>query len=187
MADNFQNSFAKYLLTNDQAELAELIKPEYLANISVHYDNFHESLIKILQNNFSQTSKLLGEKYFYQLAKEFSSKHLNTGLKLEKYGENFNEFVSNHKVIEQIPYIEEFINFEFQVNQILYTKRANTDNQETLQERVNLVSTEYNIRDIWYFTFNEDHTAPKIKKGDYNYLIYRKETIEILEIDPRKL
>ena len=186
---DFQKAFKTFLLTNNKDQIESfLYDDKATSNIDIHHTTFHESLFQIIKNNFKETEKLLGEEYFEHIAKEYIKTHQDSGLELQKYANDFPIYLEKKGASQYAPYIKEFANFEFIINQILcgkdiiYQEDIEIKNLTaemleqasfSLKENIFLLKSSYNIADIWDYCFSDGNKEIDIVNKDCYYLCYK--------------
>ena len=201
MLRKLQQDFAEFLVNNNKENISDFLSDKkHINNLDIHKNTFRGGLTKILENNFSQTMILLGEEYFKQVAQKYSSTHLKTDTNLHIYGKDFSIFLEYIGASEHVPYIKEFCDFEYIINQALY-KRDISKNKSSLtnlapetlaksslklHDNISLFKANYNLHDIWYFTLNQDNHISLKKENNY-YLIYKEnQEIDIILLSEAK-
>ncbi len=203
---DFQDNFSKFLIGKKEIEPQFLLSKKTQNILQIHKTTFLTSLINILENNFINTKKLLGEEYFYSVSKKYIKSHLSSGLKLQNYGKNFADFLIKLKTNKYVPYISDFVQLEFLINQVLCAKDISDiktiniqkwQSEDLLKARfslnkknIKILSSNYNLKDIWKFVFyskeEDDDNANIIEKKSY-HLIYKNHKEIVIKNISKKL
>ena len=80
--------------------------------LKIYENNICHSLIIALQDNFPVTLRLLGQEYFDSIAMDYSRENLPRTPLLMNYGENFPEYLSQLRALDDYPYMEDIAKLE---------------------------------------------------------------------------
>lgn len=202
MLKQLQEDFSAYLLGRDNNQ-GKLLKYFDLATskenaIEIYRNSFLNSLKAALKNNYSQTEKLLGAEYFAKISSAYINKFPESNLELCYYGKELGNFLDNHPTKDYLPYIKEFCDFEYLINALLFSTNISATNIDfakltsseletaefSLKDNINLFSANLNLKDLWYYSLQEDPSEEfELKNSTENYLLYKSsQDIQILHI-----
>jgi hypothetical protein len=193
-------------LANRQAQFLEAIfdsgnalefNPEAF---SIYQNNIFSGLTKALKSNYPVIHKLVGEKFFNAMARQYIQAWPSTSPDLNQYGENFAEFISAFKPAESLPYLSDTAKLEWAWHRIYHATHTPdfpfkkfaatvTDTENILfllPPSSTLLSSTFPIHEIWEANFKNDSAENEIfllPEKTFHYLLWRKHfemRIEIL-------
>ncbi len=207
---NIQHKFWKNL----RCQETSLVNTEFISaddkltatdKINIYRQTSCTAHVNALAQRYSCCEKILGEKYFKQLAKQYFYKYPATSQNLNLYGQFFPEFlqecVTKYAELKDYPYFPDLARFE-QAYELTYHAKddatfdfsalANLDAQShqnlcfKLSESLYILRSNYPIYEIWLTNQNKNRQQkiPAIDKSQY-LCIYREEFKPIVEkIEP---
>jgi hypothetical protein len=189
MPHKFQQTFQKAILTgNYSSELTELFETDGIpkeATIEIYRNNYIQNTIAALKITFPMTAKLLADQAFTLIATDFLYQNPPTEGHLLRYGEHFSNFVKKHQAATTLPFLSDFIEFEYQI----WTSHNANDSQANpgiMHNSTVLFSSNYSVHEIWQYC-TDTTIPPNLIQGNFYYLIIREQFftkfIPILEID----
>ncbi|MBL8630062.1 MAG: putative DNA-binding domain-containing protein [Rhodospirillaceae bacterium] len=94
--------------TDDAAAL--VTTPRRLA---IYRNNVQKSLVDVLSAAFPVVQRIVGERFFFALARDFAVKHLPDVPHLSVYGAGFPDFISGHAETKTLPYLSDVARLEW--------------------------------------------------------------------------
>ena len=197
----YQRYFSKTLFTTmpDNAWAQDEIKPagqlDIVRAIEVYQNNYVGACINTLKQVYPICVRVLGEKYFTVLAREYVQKNPSKSSDLNKYGNCFSLFLSQtmrkQNLAETLPYINELAVLEWHMHAAYYEtddesfdwlslQSLSIQEQEKLKpflsKSIYLLSTEFPVDKVW--TENIGSAPGEVienEKAPYHLVISRKD------------
>ena len=173
--------------------------------VAIYQNNVHGALQKSLAQTYPVCNKILGEKYFKQLASLYIKNYPSMNHDLNVYGEYFSDFIGVQNQLREelkdFPYLSDLVKLEWFYHQIYYAAQASAFNflaysqlseQQQAQSVFQLVpcfrfmSSDYPILSIWKLNQDELNTQQTVNSKPEKCCIYRKNNhIELIPIDTK--
>lgn len=94
--------------------------------VDIYRTTMREAHVRALANTYAGCEKILGVRYFRQLASEFYYRHPATHPDLNRYGEAFpdfvQDFIEHHAELAEYPYLPDLARLEWAYEQAYYAK-----------------------------------------------------------------
>ncbi len=81
--------------------------------LAVHRNNVQKSLVDVLAAAFPVVQRMVGEPFFYALARDFAVTHLPAVPQLSLYGADFAAFIATHQHAQQLAYLADVARLEW--------------------------------------------------------------------------
>jgi hypothetical protein len=204
----FQESFIQQVSSSSSADdflkylepCGDLLPDQQLA---IYQNNVHGALQKSLAQTYPVCKKILGEKYFKQLASLYIRNYPSVHYDLNVYGEHFSDFIGMQNQLREelkdFPYLSDLAKLEWFYHQIFYAAQASVfdflaysqlSEPQQAQSVFQLVpcfrfmSSDYPIVSIWQLNQNELDTQQTVSSKAEKYCIFRNNNhIELIPID----
>lgn len=199
----FQDAFKKIVLTGETHEelLSSLGDTQGVPShqrLNIHYNNFRETLSDSLAGIFPALQAFVGDVFVRGALKEFCVAKPPEHASLIGYGAEFANFLKNHRVSEQLPYIADIARLEWalyslqQVNEILYNQN-NSNRFYALSENVRLIKSQFPLMSLWSVAVGQlppeavhldqggQTVAALLRNGEISLLALDKKEKEFLE------
>lgn len=94
--------------------------------VDIYRTTMREAHVRALASTYAGCEKILGVRYFRQLASEFYNRHPATHPDLNRYGEAFpdfvQDFIEHHAELAEYPYLPDLARLEWAYEQAYYAK-----------------------------------------------------------------
>ncbi len=194
-SSSFADDFLKYL-----EPCGDLLPDQQLA---IYQNNVHSALQKSLAQIYPVCKKILGEKYFKQLASFYIKNYPSTNSDLNVYGDHFSDFIGMQNQLREelkdFPYLSDLVKLEWFYHQIYYTTQISVfdflaysqlSEQQQAQSVFQLVpcfrfmNSDYPVISIWQLNQDELNTQQTVNSKPEKYCIFRNNNqIELIPID----
>ncbi|MCX8514614.1 MAG: putative DNA-binding domain-containing protein [Burkholderiales bacterium] len=148
-------------------KLRELtISPNFATRLEIYETSVFSTLQQALYKIYHAVEALIGTEMFQELTYRYVKENLAHEFNLNNYGQDLHEFVKTLPLINNLPYLPDFIEFCYLWQQIfLYPKLG-----------VIKVISDYPLYEIWErcqpeFTGNQ---LIENWQGEFSYLVYRE-------------
>jgi hypothetical protein len=81
--------------------------------LAVYRNNVQKSLVDVLAAAFPVTQRIVGERFFYALARDFAITHLPQVPQLSLYGSGFAGFIATHRHTQELSYLADVARLEW--------------------------------------------------------------------------
>lgn len=171
--------------------LKQYPEKELQARLAIYKNNTFQSLISTLAETFPNTEKTVGKDFFSLLGKEFIQSFPPKQPSLIYFGKELPLFIHKHKITEELPYLADLAELEFQRHSAYYAKDEPTltlnDYTEVKpddlaskkvmpQASAALLQSKYAVYDIWNLNQNPENTKEINFKTTQFTLTVRVET-----------
>lgn len=156
----FQSDFKKLVLTGQPTEqlVGELALVGDLppANrLNIHRNNYRESLSSNLATHFPALKAFVGEEFVTGALKEYCTSSPPIAATLAHYGAEFAEFIEEHAVSAQLPYVPDIIRLEWALHELQVSNEATydvepaADAELSISENIRIIDSGYPLMSIW--------------------------------------
>lgn len=180
---NYQQIFFEAMLQNDSSQIE---------NISIYHSNYVGRIVYILKLLYPATFKLVGEKFFNEVAEHFSVRNLPKKSYLSSYGFKFIKYMCNIEYTKKLIYLKELMYLEFIIDRIhnvakmqpLTNKNEITPNSVLrLNRDAHLLLLNYNVDEIRQFCIGTLKDT-KIEAKKHYYIVFRENLkTKVLEVE----
>ncbi len=192
-----QSDFAQELTARNGADTLVLnsIQHDGIApsdRIAIYRNNVQLSLADTLGETYSSVKALVGDEFFYAMAREYVLQTPSDKADLTHYGESFPEFVASFDHAQGLPYLADVARFDQAWHRSFFAKNdplispeeiaalAGNDPEQitlTFRSSTHLLSLRYPADALWRFCVAEEKGAhaetPDVSEGDYPVLLWR--------------
>ncbi|WP_262695001.1 HvfC/BufC N-terminal domain-containing protein [Kordiimonas aquimaris] len=155
----FQDAFKNAVLTGEvetafSASLLETSGVPVEQRLQIHFNNFRETLSNSLSGIFPALVAFVGDAFVKGALKEFCAAYPPEEASLSGYGERFSQFLSDHQVSEQLPYIADIVRLEWalhslqQINELVYEIGDERD-RYVVSNNVQFVKSTFPLMSLW--------------------------------------
>lgn len=120
--EDTQAKFTRFILYQDEQILSYLNPKNAVIGLNIYRNNVLYNLIRALRLTYPGVWKLIGDECATNLSRQFLSNPDNFPKEgaLESWGEEFVDFIANHKQIsEMLPYLSDYARYEWVRHQVL--------------------------------------------------------------------
>lgn len=160
----YQNITQQILQLN--SAVLEGVKPCGKLSVSqameVYSKAYQARMTEALGETFEVVWWCLGDEVYFSVAREYILKYPSTHYNLAEYGEKFPDFIAQHRLSQETPFLPDLARFEWQFKEIfhlpeeksldpkLWQSVAEFQNPKIqLTQQMRLLSYNYGIRNIW--------------------------------------
>lgn len=132
---NFIDSVFKLDATCTQNILNQLDETALLSTkeqLFIYQQSIHDGLINALQQIYPVCVKLVGDRYFYSMAKKYVLSTPSRSADLSHYGKSFSTYIKQHPVLTSVPYLSDIAKLEWAYHQIFHAKNETELNIESI-------------------------------------------------------
>ena len=193
LQNDFFTSIFKTGNTSDTLKnaLKQYPEKELKARLAIYKNNTFQSLIDALAETFPNTEKNVGKDFFSLLGKEFIQSFPPKNPSLIYFGRELPQFIHKHKSTEELPYLANLAELEFQRHCAYYAKDepiltlndyAEIQPNDLASKKVipqasaALLQSEFAVYDIWNLNQNPENTKEINFKATQFILTIREET-----------
>lgn len=155
----FQDAFKNAVLTGKvetafSASLLETTGVPVEQRLQIHFNNFRETLSDSLSGIFPALTAFVGDAFVRGALKEFCATYPPEQASLSGYGERFSQFLADHKVSEQLPYISDIVRLEWalhslqQIDEFEYEVGHERDSY-VLSNNAQFVKSAFPLMSLW--------------------------------------
>jgi len=155
----------------------------------IYQQSIHDGLTNALQQIYPVCTELVGERYFYSMARKYILSNPSRSPDLTDYGESFSKYIKHHPVITTVPYLSDMAKLEWAYHRAFHAPNETGFNIESiykysaeqltkciffLPDSHHFISSHFPIDRIWemHQTANED--SLEIEKHAGYYFVFRK-------------
>ena len=163
----------------------------------VYQDGYRARLTEALGETFEACWWVLGDDTFFALCASFVRAHPSLDYNLNSYGREFPEYLYNHKLSEEIPFLFDLASFEWSFKKLFECKQhtslkveefalINDPNDMKLKfgEAFFLFSSKYSIYKVWQMRKKDQSNCFLDFDGEENLIFYKQsEKIFSNEVD----
>ena len=173
--------------------------------LAIYQNNVRGALQNTLAQVYPVCCKILGDKYFKQLARVYIKNHPSTHYDLNRYGEFFSDFLKSEcqqqSELHNFLYLSDLAKLEWFYHQIYYaadatifdfTAFAQLTEQQQAQSLFQLlpclkfISSDYPILSIWQVNQAEGNRQQTLNSQPENICVFRENNqIQMLQIDAK--
>ena len=188
-----QTQFTQATLSNDHASLP--INDNHISaseRLSVYHHNVIGGLHDVLSEIYTATRKLVGDEFFWQMAKDFIAITLPTESDLNRYGKHFSAFIASYEAAKVVPYLSDVAQFEWLWHEAYFAPDdaplsaaemnaiVPEDLQLQLRTSIKLFASNYPVDDIWRYCESGEN-APKLDSGPV-FLLLARPALEVITL-----
>lgn len=163
---DLQRAFRATVLSHEDAA-ASLVQTPHGAvarRLAVYRNTVQKSLVDVLAAAFPIVQRIVGERFFFALARDFATRFPPHVPQLSVYGADFPAFIADHERTGDLPYLADVARVEWARGQAYFAEDAEPLNPQTLSAlaleklpaaifhlhpATNLVSSRFPIHRIW--------------------------------------
>ena len=156
----FQQDFKKLILSGEAPErlsksLASAGDVPAVSRLNIHKNNYRESLSDNLASLFPALEAYVGTDFVRGALKEFCTANPPVSASLANYGFEFSEFLSNHMISEQIPYISDIVRLEWAMHELQIVPEITYEIEPSdvrgcaVSDNVRAVDSDFPLMSIW--------------------------------------
>jgi len=134
--------------------------------LRIYHNNIFITMTEALQTHFAVCHKLVGDEYFAMLARQYAKQHTPAFASLHRFGEHFSDFLRQHPIALQLPYLADVAVLEWAVQECYHSRDnqpfdfaglARIDSQKypglifLLNPSARLLVSDYPVLTIWQF------------------------------------
>ncbi|MEX0297592.1 MAG: putative DNA-binding domain-containing protein, partial [Kordiimonas sp.] len=127
------------------------------ARMHVYQNNYHMTLVSLLQGIFPLTSAFVGEEFLKGAAKLFLSDNPPHDPRLERFGEQFPGFLNEYPHASDVIYVADIAKLEWAVHELQHVRALEEGNEAvathiegvTLNPNVRLIQSDYPLIQLW--------------------------------------
>ncbi|RME60473.1 MAG: DUF2063 domain-containing protein [Candidatus Dadabacteria bacterium] len=188
-----QEGFKKALLSGNPSELLPLIAES--SNLSseerflIYLNSYRSRMKEALENNYPNLKKLLGEKFFTELAYDYLSDNPSTSYTLRDFGDRLPQFLKSYTPLSSfypLEFLSELALFEWLHISAFDGKESEVLSYEELKQvspekwpklifnlhpAVYFFNCYYNIADIWKALLDEKELPTPLRSDVLSYAI----------------
>ena len=157
---DFQSDFKELILSGEPRQrlvsgLVAAGDTPAANRLNIHRNNYRESLSGNLANHFPALEAFVGEEFIGGALKEFCTANPPVSASLASYGAGFAEFMDNHAVSEQLPYISDIIRLEWAMHDLqtvpetIYEEKPREISGCAISDNVRLIDSKFPLMSIW--------------------------------------
>lgn len=171
-----EDLFSKAILSQEPSPiLEEMIHPggklDHQKAIQVYQEGYLARLTEVLGDAFETVWWILGDEDFFRVAREYILSHPSQSYNLNHYGHRFSEFLSNHDLQKESPFLSDVADFEWKFSEVFHLPLLRATDPKELQKAQNgqdfkidfqdsfrLFSSDYSVYNLWkHRKENPDH------------------------------
>lgn len=132
-----QRNFANHIYKKSDKKIIAALpysSQESLARLNIYRNNVFGSFNDVLESIFEVVKKIVGEKYFLQIAEEYHKKYHSKSGNLDYYGEEFPLFIKSIFKKHKLPYLYDLCRLELAYHQAYFSKNVAIFNVKKFQK-----------------------------------------------------
>ncbi|RLA65610.1 MAG: hypothetical protein DRQ88_02295 [Epsilonproteobacteria bacterium] len=150
-----QKLFGKSILTGEnEKDLLDAIIPagkiDISAALQVYRDDYVARLTSVLGENYEGTWSLLGDKLFFSLCEEYLIDHRSKSFDIGDFGEDLDQFVKDHPLGEEFPFLFELCHLDKQFMRIFHLPIQKALGEEQLKSCSDLSKIKFKFAESFY-------------------------------------
>lgn len=155
-----QTLLAKSILMNELGgEEAELLFENIIPSkkltpkkaIEVYRSDYRARLTEVLGENYEAFWSVVGDEEFFKISLEFIARNTSTSYDLGDYGKNFPEFLKNHQLSRDFPFLYDLTCFERAFLKIFHSAPEMGLEKEKIETFRDLPNAKFSFIDPLYF------------------------------------
>ncbi len=195
----FQADFKKLILSGEAPErlvesLASAGDVPAVNRLNIHSNNYRESLSSNLASHFPALEAYVGLEFVRGALKEFCTESPPISASLASYGFEFAEFLGNHMVSEQIPYISDIVRLEWAMHElqivpeIAYDSELHEGNECAVSDNVRVIDSDFPLMTIWSAAMGHipAESVNLDQGGQMVAVLLKKAEISLMSLDSRE-
>ena len=198
-----QQDFVKYIYDNKKTDiLSQIVQSDIdvAQRVFIYQNNILSNLQDVLGSVYEVCKKLVGEKYFRKIARQFIDQHKSKSGNLDDYGAEFPEFIKQKESDHKLVYLSQLASLEWQFHQAYFDDIAPEIKLETLQKipqedyfnlsftlspSAKLINSQFPLYKIWISNIgsNDQEKIDLTKEKGEFLLIYKLFEVALEKID----
>src|SRR5262245_13103138 len=115
--NKLQKDFADAVMSKDVSKISGQISQHKSVSksgqLGIYTNDYYAGLLKVLEQVFPGTQKLVGKDFFKGMSNEFCAKNPPESGNLDEYGGKFSAFIKDFPPAKSLPYLSKFAAFEW--------------------------------------------------------------------------
>ena len=168
MLKDFQKLFIEAIINENESDilLSQIIPSGTIdlpsTVLNVHRQGYYARLTEALGETFEGSWFAMGDELFFEVCEKFIRSHPSTFFNLSNYGKSFPKFLRSINELEDIPFIKDLAEFDWQFKNVFHSKQHESVSNEQLQkleqnptikfefgESVILFKSDYAVYNVW--------------------------------------
>jgi len=146
------------------------------AREQIYRNNVFISLTGALADVYPVVQRLVGEKFFAQLARRYIRFHPSRSGNLHDFGRELNQFLGGLSELENLPYLPDVAALEWACHEAFHAADINPESaKRALHPAVRLVASRYPVLAIWEANQAEDPGVVELDSGGDWLVVFRRD------------
>ncbi len=122
-----QKNFARHIYQESNKRIIDSLpysNQEALARLNIYRNNVFGNFDSVLESIFEATKKVVGAKYFSQIAAQYHQRHFSRSGNLDHYGDKFPDFIKHISKQHKLAYLHDLCRLELLYHQAYFVKNV---------------------------------------------------------------
>ena len=184
----FQRNTGSSAMLEDQLNSTE--KLSVSEQLNIYTQGISDGLINAMSQIYPVCEKLVGPRFFYNMAKQYILSFPSSSPDLAKYGDSFSKFISSHQAADSIPYLSDITKLEWAYHKVFHAEDEPEFNLESiynfsaeeitecvfsLANSHHFINSKYPLDKIWQINQSDTEEDINLNISNRHFIIFRQE------------